>query len=36
MTGDAVAALIIVAILTRFDLIFVGFYYILKRLGLTD
>ena len=36
MTGDAVAALIIIAILIRFDLIFVGFYYILKRLGLTD
>ena len=34
--GDVVAAIVIIAILTRFDLIFVGFYYILKRLGLTD
>jgi len=33
---DVVAALLIIAVITRLDLIFVGFYYILKRLGLTD
>jgi hypothetical protein len=36
LTGDAVAVLAIIAILTRLDLVFVGIYYILRSLRLTD
>jgi|11_taG_2_1085331.scaffolds.fasta_scaffold29720_2 hypothetical protein len=34
--GDVVMAIVIITLLTRVDLLLVGFYHILKTLRLTD
>lgn len=36
LSGDVVAAVLIIALLTRVDMLLAGFYYILKTLRLTD